>query len=296
MKLSVVVPCYNEMESLNNFYEKVTTKLEEEKITYELIMVNDGSSDDTINILRQLASKNKNIKVISFSRNFGKESAMLAGLSHAKGEYIGIMDADLQHTPEALISMYNKLIENKEYDVVASYKENRNDESTLRRTLVSIFYKLNNKISNVKMLPGASDFRVFKKCVKDAIISLPETNRFLKGIFSWIGFNTIYVPYVPEARVYGKSKWSVFKLLKYAIGGLVSFSCKPLKSIFAIGLLAFIIGLVNFILMGNLSHRVIILFLSLILLSIGIICLYISRIYNNALKRPNYIIKETINM
>ena len=295
MKLSVVVPCYNEKDSLEEFYDSLTKKIKEEKISYELVMVDDGSSDDTLNILKSLADKDKNVKVISFSRNFGKESAMLAGLENTKGDYIAIMDADLQHTPEVLLGMYEKLISEPLYDVVCSYQESRS-ESKLKKALVSIFYRINNKLSDVRMLPGASDFRIFKKSVKDAIISLTENNRFLKGIFSWVGFNTIYVPYTPEKRIHGKSKWSIYKLIKYSVDGLISFSNKPLRIIFIIGVISFIVGLVNFLLVGNLSHRTIILFLSFVLLFIAIIALYIIKMYNTILKRPNYIIKEKINL
>ena len=296
MRLSVVVPCYNEFQSLNKFYEEVNTRLNDEKITHELIFVDDGSSDDTIKVLKELSKNDKNVKVISFSRNFGKEAAMLAGLEHAKGDYVGIMDADLQHTPEVLIKMYNKLLENKDYDVVCSYKENRNKESKVKKTLISLFYRLNNKISNVKMLPGASDFRVFKKDVKDAIISLKENNRFLKGIFSWIGFNTIYMPYEPSDRLYGKTKWSLFKLVRYSINGLVAFSTKPLKLTFLLGIITFIIGLVNFILMGKLGFGVVILFLGFIMYGVGVLSLYLSKMYDGLLRRPCYIIKEKINL
>lgn len=295
MKLSVVVPCYNEKDSLEKFYDSLTKKIKEEKISYELVMVDDGSSDDTLNILKSLADKDKNVKVISFSRNFGKESAMLAGLEYAKGDYIAIMDADLQHTPEVLFNMYEKLISEPLYDVVCAYQENRS-ESKLKKVLISLFYRINNKLSDVKMLPGASDFRIFKKSVKDAIISLTENNRFLKGIFSWVGFNTIYVPYTPEKRLHGTSKWSIYKLIKYSVDGLISFSNKPLRIIFIIGIISFVVGLVNFLLVGNLSHRTIILFLSFVLLFIAVIALYIIKMYNTILKRPNYIIKEKINL
>lgn len=295
MKLSVVVPCYNEKDSLEEFYDSLTKKIKEEKISYELVMVDDGSNDDTLNILKSLADKDKNVKVISFSRNFGKEAAMLAGLENAKGDYIAIMDADLQHTPEVLFNMYEKLIGEPLYDVVCAYQENRN-ELKLKKVLVSLFYRINNKLSDVRMLPGASDFRIFKKSVKDAIISLTENNRFLKGIFSWVGFNTIYVPYTPEKRLHGTSKWSLYKLIKYSVDGLISFSNKPLRIIFIIGIISFIVGLVNFLLVGNLSFRTIILFLSFILLFIAVIALYIIKMYNTILKRPIYIIKEKINL
>ena len=294
MKLSVVVPCYNEGESLNEFYDAVSKRLELEKITHEFIMVDDGSSDNTMDVLRNLSSKDKCVKVISFSRNFGKEAAMYAGLKACSGEYVSIMDADLQHTPDTLIMMYNKLIQNKDYDIVASYKENREDESSIKRTLTSLFYRFNNMISNVKLLPGASDFRVFKSCVRDAIISLPEEERFLKGMFSWVGFNTIYVPYTPSKRLHGNSKWSLIKLIKYSLSGIISFSTKPNKFIFILGVVTFLIGFLNFILFGSLANKTIILFLSFIMLSIGILSLYISRIYKRVLNRPCYIVKEKI--
>ena len=284
MKLSVVVPCYNEVANVSEFESELSKTLLKEKITYEIIFVDDGSTDDTYNKLSSLNKANKNVKVIRFSRNFGKESAMLAGLKNASGSYVAIMDADLQHTPEMLILMYKKLINDDSFDCCCAYKSNREDEGSLKRTLTSLFYKINNKISDVKLLPGASDFRVFKKSVCDAITSLDEKTRFLKGMFSWVGFNTIYVPYMPEKRMYGTSKWSLFKLLKYSLGGII----------FIIGVLALIVGLLNFILIGNLSNRTIILFISLIMLSIGIISLYVSRIYSNILNRPCYIIKEKL--
>ena len=294
MKLSVVVPCYNEALSLNEFYDSLSLALKENKISYELIMVDDGSCDDTYQKLLDLNKMDKNVKIISFSRNFGKEQAMYAGLNYASGNYVAIMDADLQHTPKTLIEMYNKLVENKDYDVVCAYKAHRADEGSIKRTLTSLFYKINNKISDVKLLPGASDFRVFTKDVCNAILSFKEKTRFLKGIFSWIGFNTIYVPYTPERRMHGTSKWPIFKLVKYSLGGIISFSTLPIKTVFVVGILIFLIGLINFVLMGNLSHRTIILFIGFVMLCIGVIALYISRIYSNLLDRPTYIIKNKI--
>ena len=294
MKLSVIVPCYNEGKSINEFYKRLKDKLSERKISHEIIMVDDGSSDDTYEFLNLISKEDKDVKVIVFSKNFGKESAMLAGLKEAKGSFVAIMDADLQHTPDMLIQMYDKLLSEPKYDVVCAYKANRKDEGSLKRTLTSIFYKINNKISEAKLLPGASDFRVFKSCVKDAIVSLPEKKRFLKGIFAWAGFNTIYVPYMPEKRQYGTSKWSIVKLIKYSLSGIISFSTFPLSFVFILSIIIFLIGLINFILMGNLSHKTIILFESFIMLSIGMISLYVSRIYKESLNRPCYIIKEKI--
>lgn len=293
LKLSVIIPCYNEALSVNEFYNTISEELKNEKLTYELIFINDGSTDDTINILKDINKKDKNIKIIDFSRNFGKESAMLAGLENASGDYISIIDADLQQEPRLLISMLQKLIKNPDYDVVCAYRENRYEESSLKSFLVPLFYKIINKVSDVSLLPGASDFRVFESNVKDAIISLKESKRFLKGIFSWVGFNTIYVPYTPLERKYGTSKWSIVSLIKYALNGIISFSVFPLSLIFIIGLMFLIIAILN-LLTGQLSTRTIILLLSLILFFIGILSLYISRIYNNSLQRPNYIVKEKI--
>ena len=294
MEISVVVPCYNEAPTILEFHKLLTESLKKENLTYELIMVDDGSEDDTMEKLRSITKKDKSVKVISFSRNFGKEAAMLAGLKHCNGKYVAIMDADLQHTPEVLLKMYDKLIKNPEYDVVASYKESRYDEKTIKRTLISLFYRINNFVSDVKLLPGASDFRIFKSAVKDAIVSLPEKTRYLKGIFAWVAFNTIYMPYIPSKREYGSSKWSIFKLIKYSLGGIISFSTKPIKGVFVIGLLCFMICLINFILMGYLSSRTIILLIGIVLLCLGVISLYISRIYSNLLGRPCYIIREKI--
>lgn len=294
MKLSVVVPCYNESASLERFHESLIEVLNEEKISYEIIMVDDGSYDVTMEKIRELNKKDKNVKALSFSRNFGKESAMLAGLTYANGDYVAIMDADMQHNPKTMIEMYKKLLEDPNYDSICAYKANRSDEGGAKRTLTALFYRINNIVSDAKLLPGASDFRVFKKSVKDAIISLPEKTRFLKGIFSWIGFNTIYIPYTPERRIYGKTKWSLSKLLRYSLGGIVSFSTTALKLLGILSIPLFVIGLINFLLVGNLSHRTILLFISIAILWLGIIAIYISRIYSNILGRPCYIVRESI--
>lgn len=293
MKLSVIVPCYNEGLNINVFYEDMVKNLKENKLSYELIFVNDGSTDDTLEKLKDLSVKDKNVKIINFSRNFGKEAAMQAGLEKSSGSYISIIDADMQQKPSTLISMYNKLIENKEYDVVCAYRESRDDDSKIKAMIAPLFYKLINKVSNVNLVPGASDFRVFKKEVKDAIISLKENNRFLKGIFSWVGFNTIYVPYTPDVRLYGTSKWSLLKLVNYGLNGIISFSSFPLYLIFYIAIFYVLLALLNAI-FNFFGYRTMIFLLALILISISTIGLYISKIYNNALKRPNYIIKELI--
>lgn len=293
MNLSIIVPCYNECESIDEFYAEMINSLKEEKITYELIFIDDGSSDDTLIKLKEISKKNKNVKIISFSKNFGKEAAMLAGLENSSGKYISIIDADMQQLPKTLLEMYKKLIDNTEYDVVAAYREKRGNDGSLKTLLTPIFYRIMNKTSEVSLLPGASDFRVFKSCVKDAIISLPERSRFLKGMFSWVGFNTIYVPYEPDNRKYGESKWSLLNLIKYAIGGIVSFSIFPLAVVFIIGLFMFLIAFLN-LLFNDLGIKTVIFFISLNGLMIGIISLYLIRMYKNSLSRPIYIIKEKI--
>jgi len=294
MEVSVIVPCYNERASISEFCKMMDDGFKKRKISYELIFVDDGSIDDSLNVLKEQNKKNRSVKIISFSRNFGKEAAMLAGLSYATGKYTAIMDSDMQHTFDMLENMYDKLKEDDSYDVVCSYKASREDEKPLKRNLTSIFYKINNKISDVKLLPGASDFRIFKSSVRDSIISLPEKDRFLKGIFSWIGYNTIYVPYTPEKRLYGDSKWSIIKLINYSINGFVSFNDLPLKLSFIISVFIFIIGILNFILFGLLDLRTLILFISYLILMVGIISLYLSKIYKNSLNRPVFIIKEKI--
>lgn len=294
MKLSIIVPCYNEAEVINEFYEEMTSSLLKENISYEILMIDDGSNDETLNKIKELNVKDKKVKSISFSRNFGKEAAMLAGLEYASGEYTAIIDADLQQQPDTLIEMYKKLLDNPDFDEVASYRESHQDENKIKVVLTSIFYKIINRISDVKMLPGASDFRVFNKKVKEALISLREKNRFLKGMFSWVGFNTIYVPYTPNKRLLGKSKWSLYKLAKYAVDGMASFSTLPIKLVSYIGVIVFIISLLNFILLGELGSKAIILILGLMFLSISILSIYFKRMYVNIIDRPIYIIKEKI--
>ena len=293
MNLSIIVPCYNEEESVNQFYDELIKALKEEKIAHEILFINDGSTDETMLKLKELSKKDKNVKVISFSKNFGKESAMLAGLQHASGKYVSIIDADLQQPIDVFINMYKKLLDNDDYDVVAAYRENRDTDNKIKSMLTPVFYKIMNRTSEIKLLPGSSDFRVFKSTVKDAIISLPERSRFLKGMFSWVGFNTIYVPYEPQNRRYGTSKWSLLSLVKYAIGGIVSFSTFPLSIVFIIGVIMFLLALLN-VLFDNLGIKTIILFISLLGLMVGIVSLYLIRMYKNSLQRPHYIIKEKI--
>ena len=222
MKLSLIVPCYNEEGNVERFFQEVKNTFKE-NIDYEIVFVNDGSTDKTADELKKLHSNNENIQVISFSRNFGKEAAMYAGLKESKGELVCVIDADLQQHPEEVAKMIEILDNNQDIDCVTAYQKKRR-EGRLMSAVKSCFYKLINKISDVKFVNGASDFRIMRRCMVEAVLSMTEYHRFSKGIFNWVGFNTEYMPYEARARKTGHSKWSVKKLIKYAVEGMVSFS------------------------------------------------------------------------
>ena len=218
MKLSLVCPCYNEGKNIRAFYDACVGALETKVEDYELVFVNDGSRDDTWSVLTEIFdSSDKNIKLVNFSRNFGKEAAMYAGLCRAEGEYTAIIDTDLQQRPETVLEMVSFLDNNPDYDVVCAYQEKRN-ESRFISGCKSLFYKLINKMCDINFKEGASDFRTFRSGVREAILSVGECHRFMKGIFSWVGFNTYFIPYNAEDRHAGTSTWSFWKLLKYALG------------------------------------------------------------------------------
>ena len=303
MKLSIVVPCYNEEKNVSLFYEEFTKVFKKFKDEYEFIFVNDGSKDNTFLELKKLCdTKNSNIKAINFSRNFGKEAAMYAGLCEASGDYVSIVDADLQQRPEVLLEMYNTLIKDDSYDCVAAYQEVRSEGFVLK-FFKDAFYKLINKISDVEFVRGASDFRVFKKVVRDSIVSMGEVNRFTKGIFSFVGFKTYYMPYKACERANGVSTWNFFGLFKYAISGIVAFSTLPLKiSTFLGGLIlmgSFIYLIIALILGVNTSLMmlffIITFFSGVQLLTIGVFSHYMSVMYSETKKRPIYIAKEIIS-
>jgi glycosyltransferase involved in cell wall biosynthesis len=307
MKLSIVVPCYNEEKVLPLFYEEISKELKKLDVDYELVFVDDGSRDRTIEELRNKAHKNKRIKVISFSRNFGKESAMLAGLDHTKGDYVVIMDADLQDPPYMLESML-KFLETNDYDCVATYRVTRKGEPPIRSFFARMFYKLINKFTKVEIVDGARDYRMMTRQMVDSLLELREYHRFSKGLFTWIGFKTKYLDYENVERRAGETKWNFWKLTKYAIEGIVSFTTAPLRlaTIFGLGisLIAFlylIYIIINTLIFGNPtagwpSMTCIILFLGGIqLITIGIIGEYLARTYEESKKRPSYIISEYIN-
>ena len=307
-KISMVVPCYNEEGNVKLFFEDVlNTYKDSKKYKIELIFVNDGSSDNTLNELKEISKTTDFVvKILSFSRNFGKESVLYAGLKAATGDYTVLIDADMQQPPRMTLKMAEILDADKLVDCVCYYQESR-IEGKLMSKIKGMFYGLMNKVSDVKLKQGASDFRMFRKNVKEALLSLEERCRFTKGIFSWVGFNTSYLPYTPLERVNGTSKWGSYKLFKYALEGIVSFSTKPLK-------LATILGLVLSLLSGIYLFVVLIqkifigidipgypTIITLILLiggiqlfCIGIIGEYISKIYMERKKRPIYIVKEEI--
>lgn len=304
-KLSLIVPCFNEQEALPIFYKEVIKVLKELKQDYELIFVDDGSSDNTLDEMKKLASKDKNVIYLSFSRNFGKESAMYAGLCNASGDYIGFIDADLQHPP-VLIKEMLEALKGNQYDCAAARRTDRKGDSKIRTFFARNFYKVINMISDARMVDGAGDFRIMKKEMAEAIISMSEYNRFSKGIFSWVGFNTYWIDYENVDRVAGKTSWSFWGLVKYAIDGIVNFSNAPLEistflgismTIFAFAYLIFII--LKYAIMGDPVQGwttlicVILLIGGIQLFCIGIMGQYIGKTYMETKNRPHYIISVT---
>lgn len=301
MDLSIVVPCYNEEGNVELFYEEVQKVFKGKKIKYEIVFVNDGSSDNTLDRLTNIVDQKKqNIKVINFSRNFGKESAMYAGLKEAEGELVTIIDADLQQRPELILRMIDILNENEQFDSVAAFQEVRKEGKVLT-FFKDTFYKVINSMSTVPFVQGASDFRTFRRKVVDSILELSEYHRFSKGIFSFVGYNTYYLPYEVEERNSGTSKWNFFKLFNYAIDGIVAFTTSPLRAPFYISIVTFLVGFIYFIvaLFKGVSEFTVILLVMLFLFSllfmvVGVIGEYLSRTYIQVKQRPIYIVKERL--
>ncbi len=305
-KISVIVPCYNEEESLPLFYEEINNISKKmNKIKFEFLFIDDGSSDKTLSICKKLTKKDSRVRYISFSRNFGKEAAIYAGLENAIGDYIAVMDADLQDPPKLLIEMYN-YIKNEGYDCVATRRVNRKGEPLIRSFFARCFYKIINKMSKIEMVDGARDFRLMKREMVNAVISMKEYNRYSKGLFSFVGFNTKWIEYENIERVAGKTKWSFWKLLLYGFDGIVDFTTSPLMIATIIGVLFCILSFIAIIVIiirtliwsdptsGWPSMICIMFFLSGIqLFCIGIIGLYLSKTYLETKARPIYIIKET---
>ena len=301
MDLSIVVPCYNEEGNVELFYEEVQKVFKGKKIKYEIVFVNDGSSDNTLDRLTNIVDQKKqNIKVINFSRNFGKEAAMYAGLKESEGELVTIIDADLQQRPELILRMIDILNENEQFDSVAAFQEVRKEGKVLT-FFKDTFYKVINSMSTVPFVQGASDFRTFRRKVVDSILELSEYHRFSKGIFSFVGYNTYSLPYEVEERNSGTSKWNFFKLFNYAIDGIVAFTTSPLRAPFYISIVTFLVGFIYFIvaLFKGVSEFTVILLVMLFLFSllfmvVGVIGEYLSRTYIQVKQRPIYIVKERL--
>lgn len=308
MKLSLVVPCYNEAENVKPFQEAVMIAFSDCGYDYEIIYVDDGSRDATLHNLRKLhKAQDCPIKVVSFSRNFGKESGIYAGLQHARGDYVCIIDGDLQQRPEIVRQMVSILDEKAEYDVVAAYQEGRK-ENKLISFFKSGFYKIINRLSNVNLKHDASDFRTMRRSVVESILALGEYHRFSKGIFAWVGFDTYFIPYRACERNAGKSKWGFRKLMNYAIDGMIGYTTKPLKMATFFGVLTAFAALAYLIVVvlqkliagiaipGYATIIVLILFLGgMQLLCIGFIGEYVGRIFEQSKERPIYIAKEILD-
>ena len=305
-KIAVVVPCYNEEEAIPYFYNEINkvSNTMNSNAEFEFLFVNDGSKDNTLTVLRELSKKDNRVKYLSFSRNFGKEAAMYAGLKEANGDYIAIMDADLQDPPSLLPEMFAYL-EKGEYDCVATRRVTRKGEPKIRSFFARLFYKIMNSISNTEVVDGARDFRLMTKQMVDAIIEIGEYNRFSKGIFGFVGFNTKWLEYENVERVAGKTKWSFWKLFLYSIDGFTAFSTKPLILSTLVGILFCLVALVMIIVIicktlifgdpvgGWPSLACIILFVGGIqLFCSGITGQYLAKTYLEVKNRPIYIVKE----
>jgi len=307
-KISIIIPCYNEEETLKLLYEEfkqLTNKMNQQ--VFEFLFVNDGSSDQTLDILKQLHQTDPRVYYISFSRNFGKEAAIYAGLKESKGDYVALMDADLQDPPYLLQEMYN-LIKNNDYDCIATSRVSREGEPRIRSYFANKFYKIINKISDSNVVNGARDYRLMNRKMINAILQLSEYNRFSKGIFGWVGFKIKWLPFEYVERVAGQTKWSFWKLFLYAIDGIVTFSTAPLMITSVFGLLFCFVAILSgiFIIIRTLlfgdsvagwpSIVTIILFISGIqLFCLGILGQYLAKTYTETKKRPIYIIDEIKN-
>ena len=308
MKLSLIVPCYNEAENVAAFQAAAISAFSDCGYDFELIFVDDGSKDATLHELRKLyAQQLCPVKVISFSRNFGKESGIYAGMQHASGDYISLIDADLQQRPEIVRDMVKILEENPEYDIVAAYQDRRG-EGKLLSFFKKSFYTLINRLSDVNLKSDASDFRTFRRSVAESLLKVSEYHRFSKGIFAWVGYNTCFIPYTANPRVAGESKWNFRKLFNYAVDGIIGYSTRPLRIATFLGSFTAVVAFLYLIAVileklitgidipGYATIIVLILFLgSMQLFCIGIIGEYVGRTFEQSKDRPIYIAKEILN-
>ena len=304
-KISIIVPCFNEEEAIPVFYKELNKTINKMKeVDFEIIFINDGSSDDTFNVIKKLSNKDNKVKYISFSRNFGKEAGMYAGMNYSKGDYVAVMDVDLQDPPEMLIEMYKYI--NEGYDCVALYTKEHNDYNFVRKILTKIWYKVIDKLSDTKQVAGARDFRLMSRKMVNSILSMKEYNRYSKGLFNFVGFKTKWIEYSAVGRVVGESKFPLKKLISYSLEGVTSFSSKPLLISAYVGLtfclisvLAIIFIIVKTLIFGDPvtgwpSLACIMIFVSGVqLLFLGVIGVYLSQMYQEIKNRPIYIIDET---
>ena len=309
-KLSIIVPCYNEEEVLPLFYAEITRVMDEMKrtyaeLTFELLFIDDGSRDKTLTQLRELATKDQRVRYISFSRNFGKEAGMFAGLENATGDFVVVMDADLQHPPSFLPEMYS-YVRDGEYDCATTRRVSRKGESKVRSWFARKFYRIMNKISQTEIVDGAQDFRFMSRQMVDAILSMREYNRFSKGIFSWVGFKTKYIEYENVERAAGTTAWSFWSLFRYSLEGIFAFSTAPLAIASVLGLVSCVIAflMMIWIIVKTLAFGeavagfpsimcAIFLLGGLQLFCIGVLGQYLSKTYLETKQRPIYIVRET---
>lgn len=305
-EISIVVPCYNEEASLPLFYREITrVAAEMDYADFEFVFIDDGSEDNTLPTLRRLAAADRRVRFVSFSRNFGKEAGMLAGLEAATGDYVALMDADLQDPPALLPELY-KAVTEEGYDCAATRRTTREGEPPIRSFFARMFYKIINKISDADIVDGARDYRLMRRSMVDAILSMREYNRFSKGIFGWVGFRTKWVPFVNVERIAGETKWSFWKLFRYSLEGIVAFSTVPLAIASVLGVIVCLAAFVFVVVVlvktlafgdpvgGWPSMMCVILFLGGVqLLCIGILGQYLSKTYLEAKRRPVYLVRET---
>lgn len=306
MKLSLVVPCYNEEGNVSLFYKAVKKDFSDVDFDYEIVFVNDGSKDGTLKELKKLLDGDIPIKIVNFSRNFGKESAMYAGLENSEGDYVTVIDADLQQRPSLALEMVRTLDKKPEYDCIACYQKDRSESKALI-FFKNSFYKIINKFADTEFVQGASDFRTFRRPMVEAILEMKEYFRFSKGLFSWVGFNTKFIPYRAEERATGESKWSFFKLFAYALEGIFSFTTAPLRIATGAGIVTGI-GSVLYLIIALIRHfgfklefsgYTLPLFLFLLVSAIQLVCIgivgeYLARTYVQGKDRPIYIAKNII--
>ena len=307
--ISLIIPCFNEEESIGPLYEElcsVSASMKEKySVDFEFLMINDGSRDQTLHLIREMAKKDERIHYLSFSRNFGKESCVYAGLENCVGDYIAILDADLQHPPSMLGEMYEGIAK-EGYDCVSARRVSRKGEPLIRSFFARCFYWILNRISKTKMVDSATDFSMMTRQVADAILTMPEYNRFYKGIFSWVGFETKWIPYHNVERAHGSTKWSFWRLFIYSLEGVISFSTAPLVLASVLGIVLFLISLVIicFVVARTILYgdpvagfptliSAIVFIGGIQLFCIGILGQYLAKTYTEVKKRPIYLVKES---